>query len=243
MFVCCECCVLLGRGLCDELTTCPEESYRLRCVVVCDLETSRMRRPWPALGRSSTARKKKPHTFSCVIMWARRFIYYSVNSVFFILYYLVLLHILAIFLYFWPSRRDAMSTRFPFVPHLSNFLTFPYYSLNTRFSFLVVFLRCSYSRAILRVRFFSPFFIFPLLQMVWRAWILARHLSFLRQPVNRVLYILVIVSKFYLIRRLRMSSLQLLMANPENRGQKSTSPMELELAYLRASPWSQQEII
>jgi len=117
---------------------------------------------------------------------------------FFILYYLVLLHILAIFLYFWPSRRDAMSTRFPFVPHLSNFLTFPYYSLNTRFSFLVVFLRCSYSRAILRVRFFSPFFIFPLLQMVWRAWILARHLSFLRQPVNRVLYTLVIVSKFYL---------------------------------------------
>jgi len=29
MFVCCECCVLLGRGLCDELITRPEESYRL----------------------------------------------------------------------------------------------------------------------------------------------------------------------------------------------------------------------
>jgi hypothetical protein len=27
-----------------------EESYRLWCVIVCDLETSRMRRPWPALG-------------------------------------------------------------------------------------------------------------------------------------------------------------------------------------------------
>jgi len=38
MFVCCECCVLSGRGLCDELITRPEESYRLRCVVVCDLE-------------------------------------------------------------------------------------------------------------------------------------------------------------------------------------------------------------
>jgi hypothetical protein len=48
MFVC-ECRVLSGRGLCDELITRPEESYRLRCVVVCDLETSRMRRPWPAL--------------------------------------------------------------------------------------------------------------------------------------------------------------------------------------------------
>ena len=39
MFVCYECCVLSGRGLCDELITRPEESYRLWCVVVCDLET------------------------------------------------------------------------------------------------------------------------------------------------------------------------------------------------------------
>ena len=44
IFVCCECRVLSGRGLCDELITGPEESYRLWCVVVCDLETSRMRR-------------------------------------------------------------------------------------------------------------------------------------------------------------------------------------------------------
>jgi hypothetical protein len=42
MFVCCECCVLSGRGLCDELIIRPEESYRLWCVVVCDLETSRI---------------------------------------------------------------------------------------------------------------------------------------------------------------------------------------------------------
>jgi len=40
MSVCCECCVLSGRGLCDELITRPEESYRLWCVVVFDLETS-----------------------------------------------------------------------------------------------------------------------------------------------------------------------------------------------------------
>jgi len=38
MFVCCDCCVLSGRGLCDELITRPEESYRRWCVVVCDLE-------------------------------------------------------------------------------------------------------------------------------------------------------------------------------------------------------------
>jgi len=43
MFVCCGRCVLSGRGLCDELITRPEESYPLWCVVVCDLETSRMR--------------------------------------------------------------------------------------------------------------------------------------------------------------------------------------------------------
>ena len=34
--------MLSGRGLCDELITRPEESYRLCCVVVCDLETSRI---------------------------------------------------------------------------------------------------------------------------------------------------------------------------------------------------------
>ena len=46
MFVCCECCVLSARGLCEELITRPEESYRLWCVVVCDLETSRMGAPY-----------------------------------------------------------------------------------------------------------------------------------------------------------------------------------------------------
>ena len=39
-FFCCDWCVLSGRGLCDELITRPEQSYRLWCVVVCDLETS-----------------------------------------------------------------------------------------------------------------------------------------------------------------------------------------------------------
>ena len=29
MFVCCECCVLSGRGLCDGPIPRPEESYRL----------------------------------------------------------------------------------------------------------------------------------------------------------------------------------------------------------------------
>jgi len=40
MFVCCECCVLSGKGLCDGLITRPGESYQLWRVVVCDQETS-----------------------------------------------------------------------------------------------------------------------------------------------------------------------------------------------------------
>jgi len=40
MPVCCDCCVLSGRGLCDELIARLEESYRVWCVVVCDPETS-----------------------------------------------------------------------------------------------------------------------------------------------------------------------------------------------------------
>jgi hypothetical protein len=46
IFVCCQCRVLSGRDLCDELITLPEESYRLCCVVVCDLETSRIGAPY-----------------------------------------------------------------------------------------------------------------------------------------------------------------------------------------------------
>jgi hypothetical protein len=46
MSVCCECRVLSGRGLCDEIITRPEESYRLCCVVVCDLETSGIGAPY-----------------------------------------------------------------------------------------------------------------------------------------------------------------------------------------------------
>ena len=38
--------MLSGRGLCGELITRPEESYRLCCVVVCDLETSRIGAPY-----------------------------------------------------------------------------------------------------------------------------------------------------------------------------------------------------
>ena len=77
MSVCCECCVLSGRGLCDGLITRPEESYRLWCVVVCNLETSSMRRPWPALGRSATEKKvhTHTHTHTHLHIWLRKTVY------------------------------------------------------------------------------------------------------------------------------------------------------------------------
>jgi hypothetical protein len=58
MDVCLVCYVLSGRGLCDGLITRPEESYRLCCVVVHDLETSRIRRPWPTGGCCDKYKKK-----------------------------------------------------------------------------------------------------------------------------------------------------------------------------------------
>ena len=54
MFVCYECCVLSGRGLCDGLITRPGETYRMWRVVVCDQVTSKTRRVKSATGRENT---------------------------------------------------------------------------------------------------------------------------------------------------------------------------------------------
>jgi hypothetical protein len=62
MSVCCDCRVLSGRGLCDELITLPEESYRLWWVV-CD-HTSWMRRPWPHWGLS-----RQKQTNNIIVRW------------------------------------------------------------------------------------------------------------------------------------------------------------------------------
>ena len=58
MPVCCECCVLSGRGLCDELLIRPGESYRQWCVAECDLKKqsdSRQQPPKLMTGRSNGA--------------------------------------------------------------------------------------------------------------------------------------------------------------------------------------------
>ena len=53
IFFCCSTCVLSCRGFCDELITRSEESYRLWWVV-CEPQTSTLRRPWPVLCSSAT---------------------------------------------------------------------------------------------------------------------------------------------------------------------------------------------
>jgi hypothetical protein len=55
--------VLSGRGLCYGLITRPEECYRLWRFVLCDLETSWMRRRRPALGRSAKKEVSKVWRF------------------------------------------------------------------------------------------------------------------------------------------------------------------------------------
>jgi hypothetical protein len=55
MFVCC---VLSGKGLCDELITFPEESYRLWCVVVCALENLKNEETMTCVGSQRYSIKK-----------------------------------------------------------------------------------------------------------------------------------------------------------------------------------------
>ena len=73
------CCVLSDGGFCDGLITSPEEFYRLCCIVVCDLETLRIRRPWPALGRNATGMKKMQCRYtSCIIsQFVKRLLMYT----------------------------------------------------------------------------------------------------------------------------------------------------------------------
>ena len=62
-FVCCDCCVLSGRGPCDELAPRPGKFYRLWCVVVCNFETSWMRSQnkagWTAGRRTQQNRQRR----------------------------------------------------------------------------------------------------------------------------------------------------------------------------------------
>jgi hypothetical protein len=87
MSLCCECCVLSGRGPCHELVTRPEEAYWLWCVVVCVLETSWMRRPWPTGGAVAPNEKKAPKITQCqtqfralLSMWLKCYVFFRLWS-------------------------------------------------------------------------------------------------------------------------------------------------------------------
>ena len=53
--------MLSGIGLCDELITRPRESYRLWCVIVCDLENLKNEEAMTRVGSQS---HKKKNLFS-----------------------------------------------------------------------------------------------------------------------------------------------------------------------------------
>jgi hypothetical protein len=71
MFVCCEFCVLSGRGLCDELITRPEESYRMCCVIVSGLENLKNEEAMTHVGSQrhrERERKKSCYFHNCITM-------------------------------------------------------------------------------------------------------------------------------------------------------------------------------
>jgi hypothetical protein len=86
VFVCCECCVLSGRGLCDELITPPEESYRLWCVDICDLENLKNEKAITRVG-SQRHSKKNSHTTNSYMFrpamrpYSEMFMYTSLNII------------------------------------------------------------------------------------------------------------------------------------------------------------------
>ena len=70
-------CVLSGRGLCEELITRPEESYRLWCFVVCDLETLWKRKPYPIVERGGGAVSRQNKTKLALNLWQVFLVFFS----------------------------------------------------------------------------------------------------------------------------------------------------------------------
>jgi hypothetical protein len=62
------CCVWLGRGLCDELITRPEESYRLWRFFVCDHENLVNEE---AIARAGLQSQKKKAVFLKLVRWVK----------------------------------------------------------------------------------------------------------------------------------------------------------------------------
>ena len=72
--------MLSGTGLCDELVTRPEESYRLWCVVVCDLESLKNEEVMTRVG-SQRHKKKLIILTRCIRkVWAMRTLNFPYRS-------------------------------------------------------------------------------------------------------------------------------------------------------------------
>ena len=72
MSVCCECCVLSGRGLCVGMITRPEESYRVWCFWVWSWNLYN-EKPWPTGGCCAMGKRKRNRlTLSLMTTSSRR---------------------------------------------------------------------------------------------------------------------------------------------------------------------------
>jgi len=82
MCVCCDCSVLSGRGLCDELITGPEESYRMSCVVECDLENlvnEEVLAHWGLSRQINKTRTENAIVLASAI-WVKLMVYCTINN-------------------------------------------------------------------------------------------------------------------------------------------------------------------
>jgi hypothetical protein len=79
-FVCCECCVLSGRGLCDELITRPEESYRMWCVVMYDLENLKNEEAMTRVGSQRHWKEKNVRNLAISNIYPRSHQFYCLNK-------------------------------------------------------------------------------------------------------------------------------------------------------------------
>ena len=75
MCVSCECCVLSDKGIYNG------PSLLQRSVSMCDLETSKIRRPWPPLGCCAREKKKfKPQDRNLTMQLLKRVATISINA-------------------------------------------------------------------------------------------------------------------------------------------------------------------
>jgi len=70
MFVCFDCCVLSGRGLCDEMITRPEKYSRLWCVIVCVLENLKNEEAMTQVGSQRHKEKLNYYLLLYIISYA-----------------------------------------------------------------------------------------------------------------------------------------------------------------------------